>query len=457
MPTLKKKSQSNHKKSDQKKSTISSKSVTPQKKVVKAASKPSKAIPAKKGKTPTAFLKKNSSSNINKQPTKKNTNPPLKTSATSSKSNPKKKGGTQPPIKKANNKTSNNTIISTSSNKNRDKSKKSLAKISKDSTLASPKTPTTFRKVETALREGKKNLSKQKPTSNAATPKVRTVAKGTSKQSAKKHMEPSEKTKEIILNTRKRSNKTPNAFKRHHKVTPIVFSLEDVRRIIKERAETPSKPTTTPPIPVPATSTVAAKTSTPAPKPSVNTPKEAEPRSLGAASILDILGFNPKEKEQPKSYTDVSDRIPKKFLKYYHLLVELRTHVLSELDLHTEETLKRSTKDDTGNISSYSQHIADAGTDTFDRDFALSLVSSEQEALNEIEDAIQRMLSGNYGVCEITGEKITPERLDAVPFTRFSIEGQKQFEKTHKKTVQRGGVFSETSVAEATHFVEEDV
>ena len=69
------------------------------------------------------------------------------------------------------------------------------------------------------------------------------------------------------------------------------------------------------------------------------------------------------------------------------------------------------------------------------------MVSSEQEALKEIEDAIERVFKGSYGVCEITGETISAERLEAVPFTRFSLEGQRQHELTRRRRVSRGGTF----------------
>jgi RNA polymerase-binding transcription factor DksA len=81
--------------------------------------------------------------------------------------------------------------------------------------------------------------------------------------------------------------------------------------------------------------------------------------------------------------------------------------------------------------------MADAGTDSFDRDFALSMVSSEQEALYEIDEAIRRIREGNYGVCEITGKPISRERLKAVPFTRYSVEGQREIEKGRRRVVQQ--------------------
>ena len=72
---------------------------------------------------------------------------------------------------------------------------------------------------------------------------------------------------------------------------------------------------------------------------------------------------------------------------------------------------------------------SDAGTETFDRDLALSMVANDQEALEEIEDAIDRIFAGTYGVCLETKKPINKNRLKAVPFTRFSVEGQNQFER----------------------------
>jgi RNA polymerase-binding transcription factor DksA len=82
----------------------------------------------------------------------------------------------------------------------------------------------------------------------------------------------------------------------------------------------------------------------------------------------------------------------------------------------------------------YSMHMADSGTDSFDRDFALSLLSADQNALAEIEAAIQRIQRGQYGRCEMTGRPIAAARLEAIPWTRFSYEAQQQVEKSGLKT-----------------------
>ncbi len=172
--------------------------------------------------------------------------------------------------------------------------------------------------------------------------------------------------------------------------------------------------------------------------------KPHKPHHVKAASLAEILGFNPKKGVKPSAMIAV-EAVPEKYRRYYRLLLELRHHVLTQLGEHTEETLLKSAKEDSGDLSGYGQHMADAGTDTFDRDFALSLVSSEQEALSEIEAAIKRVHAGTYGICELTAKPIAKERLLAVPFTRYSAEAKKQVERHSHRSVQRGGLFGDST------------
>ena len=160
--------------------------------------------------------------------------------------------------------------------------------------------------------------------------------------------------------------------------------------------------------------------------------------NIAAASIADLLGgSNPFRKGE--GFVDESKQVPEKFRRYYRLLVDMRDALHKGLAFHSEEALKKSGKDDAGDLSGYSQHLADAGTDTADRDFALSLISNEQEALKEIADAIERMKKGTYGTCEITSKAIPAARLIAVPFTRYSLEGQKELERNRRAHRRRGG------------------
>jgi RNA polymerase-binding transcription factor DksA len=211
---------------------------------------------------------------------------------------------------------------------------------------------------------------------------------------------------------------------------PIAFSLDEVRAIAKTvtaKAESTAK-----------AAKVVAK---PAVALNAALEKPAKPNHIKAASLADILGYNPKRTKASEVIEDKD--VPEKYKRYHKLLVELRKHLTEGIERHSEETLKRSVKDDAGDLSSYGQHMADAGTDTFDRDFALSLVSNEQEALSEIEAAIKRIRDGTYGICEITAKPISKERLLAVPFTRYSAEAQKQIERNRHHSRTQAGLFGE--------------
>jgi RNA polymerase-binding transcription factor DksA len=217
------------------------------------------------------------------------------------------------------------------------------------------------------------------------------------------------------------------------KATPIAFSFDDVEALVATRKKSNKSA---------SEETTAKKKDVPVKKKTIVVDKPVEKRVLGAASLADILGFNPAEKKKVTSLEGES--IPKKWKKYYKLLLDLRQHVSDELDLHTSDTLQHASRDEGDR-----KLESDAGTDAFDRDFALSLVSSEQEALNEVEEAIIRIKDGTYGVCEVTGKTISKERLTAVPFARYSIEGQAEFEKNQRRKIERnaGGLFADSADA----------
>ncbi len=91
------------------------------------------------------------------------------------------------------------------------------------------------------------------------------------------------------------------------------------------------------------------------------------------------------------------------------------------------ETLRN--KAEGSEASAFGMHQADAGTDAYDRDFALSLLAQEQDSLYEIEEALKRIQNGTYGICEMSNKRIPQARLEALPFARFTIESQQQYEK----------------------------
>lgn len=124
--------------------------------------------------------------------------------------------------------------------------------------------------------------------------------------------------------------------------------------------------------------------------------------------------------------------MPAAFLKKQRLrLVELRDAYMSSAEGVTSESLRNH---ESGDASAFGMHQADAGSDAYDRDFALSLLAKEQDAIYEINEALNRIDRGTYGICEMSGNTIPEERLEALPFTRFTVDCQARIERE-----QRGG------------------
>ena len=141
-------------------------------------------------------------------------------------------------------------------------------------------------------------------------------------------------------------------------------------------------------------------------------------KSARSATSAAILG-QPAAKARRNGETKV--KVKAEWAKYYQNLVELREQLLKQMSGLAKESAQE--------MAGYSLHMADSGTDNFDRDFALSLLSSDQDAIYEIEEALKRIEKNTYGICELTGKPIPKARLEAIPWTRFTVQAQAQLER----------------------------
>jgi RNA polymerase-binding transcription factor DksA len=139
----------------------------------------------------------------------------------------------------------------------------------------------------------------------------------------------------------------------------------------------------------------------------------------GMATAAAILGL-PIGRGRAKAPASTA-KVKPEWRKFQARLLELRDQLLKQRD--------GLAKDSAQEMASYSLHMADSGTDNFDRDFALSLLSSDQDAIYEIDEALRRMERKSYGVCELTGKPIPKTRLEAIPWTRFTVQAQAQLER----------------------------
>jgi len=113
-------------------------------------------------------------------------------------------------------------------------------------------------------------------------------------------------------------------------------------------------------------------------------------------------------------------------------LLALKDTLLDSMTGVARDNLR--TGGDAHEVSAHGLHQADAGSDAYDRDFALNLLSQEQDALFEIDEALKRIARGTYGTCEMSGKAIPKARLEARPFARFTVECQNEIEKKNRFT-----------------------
>ena len=152
--------------------------------------------------------------------------------------------------------------------------------------------------------------------------------------------------------------------------------------------------------------------------------KKAASRSnhqVGAATTAAILGLPAtpaKRAAQKRKAAKLNSG--GKWEKQKQLLIGLRDRLTDQRNGLAKESAKE--------MESYGVHMADSGTDNFDRDFNLSLLSADQDVIYEIEEALKRIEKETYGMCEITGKPIPQTRLNAIPWTRFRVDAQTELE-----------------------------
>lgn len=178
-----------------------------------------------------------------------------------------------------------------------------------------------------------------------------------------------------------------------------------------------------------------------------NASKPASKSAKAAAAKADDHAEGGKEEKAHANHVPVltprkvDDSMLSPFLKKQkERLLHLRDGMLDSMSGVARDNLR--SRAEGSEASAFGMHQADAGSDAYDRDFALSLLSQEQDALYEIDEALKRVELGTYGVCEMSQKPIPHARLEAIPFARFTVECQSQLEKQRKLTRTRQPVTS---------------
>ncbi|MDP8253977.1 MAG: TraR/DksA family transcriptional regulator [Candidatus Kaelpia aquatica] len=115
--------------------------------------------------------------------------------------------------------------------------------------------------------------------------------------------------------------------------------------------------------------------------------------------------------------------------KIKKVLMDLKKKISLEIRHLTEDSIFKSQQDVSGEISNYTYHMADMATDSFDREFSYALANNEQELVYLIGEALSRIDSGEYGICELCENNIKKSRLNAIPYAKHCLECQIEEEK----------------------------
>jgi RNA polymerase-binding transcription factor DksA len=168
-----------------------------------------------------------------------------------------------------------------------------------------------------------------------------------------------------------------------------------------------------------------AKVSSPPPPPRKKAVKKTTPLKTKSVLTENTL----IETEDP--VVPSKPAYPKAFMEKQRLnLLSLRDEMVGTMHGVARGNLGEHA--DGNEASAFGTHQADAGSDAYDRDLALNLLSQEQNALYEIDEALVRLSNGTYGYCEVSGAIIMKERLEAIPFARLTVECQSQVEKENR-------------------------
>lgn len=123
----------------------------------------------------------------------------------------------------------------------------------------------------------------------------------------------------------------------------------------------------------------------------------------------------------------------KEKLKQYEELILSEKKVTEELISDLNNLQKKSLKDSSGDLSSYSLHQADLGTDTIYAEKRVYYLNSEIEKLRKLNMALKRIYDKSYGLCEICGKHISDKRLHAIPYARYCIDCKNAEEKRKRR------------------------
>jgi RNA polymerase-binding protein DksA len=146
-------------------------------------------------------------------------------------------------------------------------------------------------------------------------------------------------------------------------------------------------------------------------------PRVEKPRSAAEAGDDGAVELVDPDQPLPKSQLS-----RKELGEFRQLLLAKRAELLGDVTNLTNEALKRNRQEASGDLSNMPIHMADIGTDNWEQEFTIGLLEQEKSILREIDEALERIDNGTYGICLATHKPISLARLRATPWAKYSIQ-----------------------------------
>jgi len=279
-----------------------------------------------------------------------------------------------------------------------------------------------------------KKTAKAKPVAKKAPPAKKPVAKAKATPKAKAKVKPALKKASPAV-AKKTPAKKP-AISKSKK--PVVVSKKPaakktaavaVKKAVPTKKPTQTKKTAAVKKAVPQKKTAQAKSTTPVKK-TTSAKAPVVKKGVPAKKMPVVVSKKPVQAVKVTGWV----------AKQRDRLLQLKDTLLDSMSGVGRDSLRNRAEG--SEASAFGMHTADAGSDAYDRDFALSLLSQERDSLFEIDAALKKINDGNYGFCEISGKPIPHNRLEALPFARYTVECQAELEKSNRLTRVRQPVTS---------------
>jgi len=159
----------------------------------------------------------------------------------------------------------------------------------------------------------------------------------------------------------------------------------------------------------------------------------AKPKAPVAKAAPKPAAPAPKPAPKPEPAAPVNKVMKKDHKHFENRLLAERQRLLKELGYLEQNVLKQNQRDSSGDLSGYSFHMADLGTDAMEREKAFLFASAEGRAIYDVDEALRRLYNGVYGTCESCGQPIARERLEVVPHARLCVRCKEREEKAARR------------------------